>query len=179
MKLSFSRRPTLPALGRQSPALAVRTLDGAQWTLAASAPRVFTLVVFYHGHHCPVCRTYVGELEQKHDAFAGRGVEVIAISGDSADRAQRSRAEWMLGRLRLGYGLTERQMQAWGLSVSHGTQPDEPAVFNDPGVFLVRPDGVLFYAALTSLPVGRPRFDDLLEGIDWAIGREDASRPTA
>ena len=175
MKLRFARRPTLPALGERSPALEVRTLDGARWTLAESSPRVFTLVVFYHGHHCPVCRAYVGELDRKEDAFTGRGVEVIAVSGDSAARAERSRAEWMLGRLRLGYGLTERQMRTWGLSVAHGTQPNEPAVFNDPGVFLVRPDGVLFYAALTSLPVGRPRFDDLLEGIDYVLAREAPS----
>jgi hypothetical protein len=40
-------------------------------------------------------------------------------------------------------------------------------VFNEPALFLIRPDGTISYASLLSMPVGRPRLDDLLGGIDY------------
>ena len=32
------------------------TVAGSRWSLAAQQPQTFTMVVFYRGLHCPVCR---------------------------------------------------------------------------------------------------------------------------
>ncbi len=53
-------------------------------------------------------------------------------------------------------------MRAWGLFVSTGIDDGEPPLFNEPGVFLVRPDGTVYYEAILSMPLGRPKLDDLL-----------------
>jgi alkyl hydroperoxide reductase subunit AhpC len=58
-------------------------------------------------------------------------------------------------------------MREWGLFVSHGRSDDEPALFNEPGLFLIDPDGKVYYESILSMPVGRPRLDDLLHGIDY------------
>jgi len=55
----------------------------------------------------------------------------------------------------------------WGLFVSRAIDDGEPAVFNEPALFLIRPDGTVCYESILSMPVGRPRLDDLLGGSDY------------
>ena len=106
---------------RPVPALRVDTAEGP-WELAGQSPERFSMVVFYRGLHCPVCRGYIGELNGLVEEFAQRGVEVIAISSDTAERAGRTRADWKLDALRLGWALSPEQASAWGLyrSASRG-----------------------------------------------------------
>lgn len=44
---------------------------------------------------------------------------------------------------------------------------EEPDVFNEPAMFLIRPDGTVYYESILSMPVGRPQVDELLQGIDF------------
>jgi hypothetical protein len=60
-------------------------------------------------------------------------------------------------------------MRAWGLFVSHGINDGEPGLFNEPGLFLISPDHTVYYESILSMPVGRPRVDDLLSGIDYWV----------
>jgi peroxiredoxin len=92
-------KPMQPA-----PELDVATLDGRRFRLADRRPKAFTLVLFYRGLHCPICKQYLRELDRKLDDFAPRGVDVIAVSTDSEERAARSKEEWELARLPIGYG---------------------------------------------------------------------------
>ena len=73
------------------------------------------------------------------------------MSGDARDRAERARTDWGLEALPIGYGLTSLAMRQWGLYVSKGLH-DEPPAFNEPAFFLVRPNGTLYGAALSSMP---------------------------
>jgi len=155
-------RPARPA-----PELMVELLTGGFYVLAEQAPAAFTMVVFFRGLHCPVCRAQLRELDRRLDELAERGVDVVAISGDTRERTEQIRDAWRLQRLALGFGLSEEQMRSWGLFVSHGIDEDEPPVFNEPGLFLIKPDGTVYYESILSMPVGRPRLDDVLGGIDY------------
>jgi len=64
-----------------------------------------------------------------------------------------------------------------GLLVSRGIGDSEPAVFNEPGLFLIAADGSVYCESILSMPVGRPRTDDLLAGIDYWIGNDDPAAP--
>lgn len=169
-----SLRPLQPA-----PPLSVPVVDGARWTLSEQHPERFTMIVFYRGHHCPVCRTYLQELEGMLGDFTARGVEVIAISGDDSERAAASRREWGLDHLTLGYAQPVASMREWGLFISHARSGSEPATFGEPGLFLVRPDGTLYYVALNSMPFGRPNLGDMLRAVDFIIAREYPARGEA
>src|SRR5690348_7401821 len=46
-------------------------------------------------------------------------------------------------------------MREWGLFVSRGRSDDEPARFNEPGLFLIEPDGTVYYESILSMPAGR------------------------
>jgi peroxiredoxin len=157
-------RPTEPA-----PDLTVPLLGGGTYRLADQHPRTFTMIVFFRGLHCPVCRAQLSELERRLAEFEERGIEVIAVSGETHERASQLAQEWKLDQLPLAYGLTEAQMRAWGLFVSHGIKDGEPELFNEPGLFLISPDHTVYYESILSMPVGRPRVDDLLGGIDYWV----------
>jgi peroxiredoxin len=162
-----------------APPLETSLLDGSTWRLADAKPDVFTMVVVYRGLHCPICKTYLGELESKLPEFEKRGVDVVAVSTDSRERAEQSRAEWKLGKLKLGYGLPIATARDWDLYISSAIRDGEPPQFAEPGLFLVKPDGSLFYAARASAPWGRPPLDQMLRGIDVATERKMPARGEA
>ena len=167
-------RPRQPA-----PALRVGLLSGGTYVLADQAPQRFTMVVFFRGLHCPVCQVQLRELDRRLGELSERGVRVVAISGETRERTQQLSDQWRLERLALGYGLTEEQMRSWGLFVSRGVSESEPAVFNEPGLFLIAPEGTVYYESLLSMPVGRPRLDDLLGGIDYWAAHDYPARGDA
>jgi peroxiredoxin len=91
-----------PLFPRQEvPGLTAPLVGGGTFDLAAERPDRFTLVVFYRGFHCPICKLQLEELERRLGDFAQRGVGVIALSSDSRERAERAKAEWTIPTLRL------------------------------------------------------------------------------
>ena len=142
-------------------------MGGGTFGVADQRPATFTMLVFNRGLHCPVCRAQLREVDRRLDELVGRRIEVVSISGESEPRATRMRDEWGVRRLPLAYGLSERQMREWGLFVSRAMNDDEPPLFNEPALFLIRSDGTVYYESILSMPVGRPQLVDLLGGIDW------------
>jgi peroxiredoxin len=163
------------------PALSVKAVSGQTWTLAERKPERFVLVVFYRGLHCPICRSYLGELVKLEPAFKTRGVEAIAISSDEEERARRAVAEWQLGELTVGYGLDLSAARDWGLFISSSRGKtsagiEEPGQFGEPGVFLIRADGTLYWSAIQTMPFARPHFRELLSAVDFVIAKEHPAR---
>lgn len=167
-----SPRPRQPV-----PALDLTTLDGGNWQLADQAPDNFTMVVFYRGLHCPLCKGQLSNLDQRLGEFTDRGVEVIAVSTDTVERAEATPDAWGLEKLRIAHGLSVDEARKWGLyiSTSRGKTSvgiEEPDMFNEPGLFLIKPDGTLFGAYVQTMPFGRPEIDGVLKAIDFAIERQ-------
>lgn len=163
------------------PALKLDTLAHGRFDLAGESARNFTLVVFYRGLHCPVCAKYLIELERLVPEFEQRGVTVIAASSDNAERAAAMAEKVKASRLRMAYGLSLENARAWGLyiSASRGKTSigiEEPALFSEPGVFMVRPDGTLYYGNVQTMPFARPNFADLLAGLDFIIANDYPAR---
>ncbi len=163
------------------PALAVPTLAHGEFTLAQDKPAQFTLLVFYRGLHCPLCAKYLLELGRLLPDFEQRGVKVMALSSDTLERAQAMAAKLNAPNLRMGHSLSLADARAWGLyiSTSRGVTSigiEEPALFSEPGVFLVRPDGTLNYGAVQTMPFARPLFAELLAAIDFAIATNYPAR---
>jgi peroxiredoxin len=162
-----------------APDLTVPLLSGGTYRLSDQRPKLFTMVVFFRGLHCPVCRAQLSELERRLDEIEESGIEVIAVSGETRERTTTLAEEWKLERLPLGYGLSEEQMRAWGLFISHGINENEPALFNEPGLFLISPDHTVYYESILSMPVGRPRLGDLLGGIHYWTSHDYPARGEA
>ncbi len=161
------------------PNLEVPTLDGPVWRLADAAPPLFTMLVVYRGLHCPVCKAYLGQVESTLPELAKRGVEVLALSADSRERAEKARSEWDLQTLQIGYELPIAVARDWGLFISRSIREAEPAEFTEPGLFLIKPDRTLFFSAVQTAPWGRPPMDQMLRGIDIAVERKMPARGEA
>ncbi|MEM6909806.1 MAG: peroxiredoxin-like family protein [Pseudomonadota bacterium] len=163
--------------GDQVPALNLPLTNGARYDLAKQSPENFTLVVFYRGKHCPVCRSQLKDLASKLDEFSKRGVKVVAVSMDAQDRAMEVHEKWSTGDVPLAYDLSEANAREWGLYISSGRpDTDEPSVFSEPGMFLVRPDNTLYFASVQNAPFTRPPFDQLLQGLDYIIANDYPTR---
>ena len=166
-----------PVFPRQSaPALEVATTDGGTWRLADQKPENFTLVVMYRGLHCPICSRYLKDLDNKLGDFAAVGVEAIALSSDVEERAVQAKTDWKLDNLTVGYGLTLDSAREWGLYVSAGIGTtssgfEEPALFSEPGLFLVRPDGTIYFGSVQTMPFARPAFAEILGATKFVLER--------
>lgn len=161
------------------PALRVSTTAGETWDLAARKPSQFTMVVVYRGLHCPICKTYLKNLEARVDDFIARGVDVIAVSSDSRERAEAARQQWGLDKLTVGYGLSVASAREWGLYVSRAIKESEPDQFAEPGIFIVRPDRTLYWASISTMPFARPSFGDILGAIDIVVKNNYPARGEA
>lgn len=165
----------VPLIPRQpAPLLSVPLAGGGQWTLSEQKPEHFTLLNFYRGYHCPQCRNQLQELNRKAGDFADRGVDILALSADPQDRGELTKTEWGLDAIDVGYALPLEEARRWGLYISTGrgltsVGVEEPALFNEPGVFMVSPDGTLYAAIVQTMPFVRMHFAPLLAALDSTI----------
>jgi len=163
------------------PSLEVLTLEHGAFSIASDQPERFSLVVFFRGLHCPLCVKYLKELGALLPELDKRGVKVIAISSDDETRAREMAAKVGVPDLAFGYGLPLATARAWGLYISEGIGKtssgyEEPALFAEPGVFLVRPDQTLYYGAVQTMPFARPSFTDLMMAIDFSVSKNYPAR---
>ena len=163
------------------PALNLPLTNGERFVLGAQPGEKFDLLVFYRGLHCPICAKYLLELERLAPEFASRGVQVVAISSDDEERGKAMAEKVQANGVKFAYGLSLRSAREWGLyvSTSRGTTSigiEEPELFSEPGVFIVRPDGTLYYGATQTMPFARPQFQDLLGAIDFAVAKDYPAR---
>ncbi len=162
---------------RTFPEFTVPTVDGGQFQLSQRLGDNFTLLVFYRGLHCPICKMQLRELQRNLGDFAERDVTVAAISMDEKDRAEQTVEDWGVDELIVGYGMEEDLARKLGLYISSGRpNSKEPAIFSEPGMFLIRPDQTLYLASIQSMPFTRPPFDQLLQGIDFALEKDYPAR---
>ena len=153
----------MPLPRTKAPEMRFPLLDGPDWRLSAQRPQTFTLIVVYRGLHCGICKGYLGRLAALAPAFRAAGTAPVAVSADPQDRAERARSDWNLGDVPIGYGLTMDHAGPWGLYVSAARRDSEPPRFFEPGLFLVRPDGALFFTATQNMPFARPDLGAILD----------------
>ena len=149
------------------PDISLDLINNTHWKLSEQEPEKYTLLVFYRGLHCPVCKKYLEDLTTKLDQFVDRGINLIAISMDSEEKAKKAGNEWNISSLPVGFELTREKAETLGLYLSKGISEKEPELFSEPAVFLVNPDKTLYFSAVQTMPFARPGFDDMLNAIDF------------
>lgn len=164
-----------------APDLMVETLDHGTFELSEERADRFILICFYRGLHCPICAGYIKELDRQVDAFTKRGVTTIAISSDTQERSRKMAEKTGARSLRFGYGLDLSKAREWGLfiSASRGKTSigiEEPPLFSEPGVFLLRPDKTVYWLSVQSMPFARPNFEELVQALDFVVKNDYPAR---
>ncbi len=166
---------------QKTPDLSVPLVGGGTFDLSSEKSERGTVVCFYRGLHCPICATYLNEFEKLVDQFAERGIASVAISSDGEERAEAMKEKIGAKNLRFGYNLPLAKAREWGLyiSTSRGKTSigiEEPALFAEPGLFLINPDQTLYYMSVQTMPFVRPHFRELLGAVDFAIEKNYPAR---
>lgn len=166
---------------QKTPNLTLPTVAHGRFDLGNDQAQRGTLLCFYRGLHCPICIRYLTELEKLTAEIAERGVKTIAISSDSQDRAKGMAEKTGASTLRIAYDLPLAEARDWGLYVSTSrgktsTGLEEPALFSEPGVFLVTPERTLYFASVQTMPFVRPNFRELLGALDFVIEKNYPAR---
>lgn len=166
---------------QKTPNLSLPMIDGNTFDLSREGSDRGTVVCFYRGLHCPICATYLKELERLTPEFAKRGVTTIAVSSDDKDRATQMAEKIEAKVLRFAYDLPLTQARDWGLyiSTSRGVTSigiEEPALFSEPGLFMITPEQALYYGATQTMPFVRPHFSELVSALDFAIEKNYPAR---
>lgn len=166
---------------KKTPDLVVPTLGGGSFDLSKNAGERGTVVCFYRGLHCPICATYLKEFEKQAAAFHDKGVSTIALSSDGEERTQAMADKVEANLLTFGHSLELSKAREWGLyiSTSRGKTSigiEEPALFSEPGLFLVNPDQSLYYGSVQTMPFVRPHFSELVGALEFAIANNYPAR---
>ena len=166
--------------GDKAPEIELPLTIDARFHLSKQEPEAFTMLVFYRGKHCPICKRYLEEIGGRLSDFTDRGVNVFAISMDSEERAMVVDEEWETHDLPLVYDMPEDLARQYGLYISEKREgSDEPDKFSEPGLFLIRPDGTVYFAQMQSAPFTRPPLDELVKGLDIIAENDYTPRGTA
>lgn len=148
--------------------------------LGTGADGRFSLVVFFRGLHCPVCRKQVCELDRRLADLREAGVgRVLAVSMETPERSAQLVQEWHLDDLPVAHSLSEASARQWGLLVSTAIKDGEAPVFNEPGMFVLDADGTLYWSNVSSMPFGRPDLNDVIAGLQFAQKADYPARGAA
>lgn len=164
----------MPLPRAHAPEMRFPLVVGGDWTLCEQRPASFSMIVVYRGLHCGICKQYLGRLAALAPDFRAIGTEPVAVSADPREKAAQAREDWGTGDLPLGYGLSLDHAAPWGLYVSSARKEAETPRFFEPGLFLVRANGELFFAATQNMPFARADFEPWL---DWLPRVEDGAIP--
>ncbi|MBI1285412.1 MAG: redoxin domain-containing protein [Thiobacillus sp.] len=175
----MSAEITRPLPDTKAPALRLPTVGGSSFDLAAARPESFSMLVFYRGLHCPICKGYLNDLDGKFSDFEKAGVIPVAISSDPQDRAEKSKTDWGIKNLPIAYNFSVEDGRKWGLYISTAITEQEIPVFVEPGVFLIRPDQTLYAAAIQTMPFARPHFDEVLGAVRYVTKNRYPARGAA
>jgi peroxiredoxin len=146
--------------------ISIKEVDGAKWELKNTDDIGYTLLIACRGYHCPVCKGYLQQLDRMFKQFTERNVEIVPFSSDTEEKARQTISEWEFKNLRLYYGISIETARELGLFISRGIKDGEPQWFNEPGVFIIKPNGTLYAEFIQSMPFARPPLNELLGAID-------------
>lgn len=168
----------LPA-GSTFPTTEVAKLGGGTLTLGApQGGHDWQIVVVYRGLHCPLCKKYLATLQSLEAEYNGLGVDVVAVTGDGAEKVQAFVDEVGL-TIPVGHSLSVAQMQTLGLYISDPRSPQETdQPFPEPGLFVINDKGEIQIIDVSNAPFARPDLQGIANGIKFIRGNDYPIRGT-
>jgi hypothetical protein len=63
-----------------------------------------------------------------------------------------------------------------GLTRKISIDIEEPQIFSEPGIFLIKPDKTIYYLSVQSMPFVRPNFGEMVQALDYIIKNDYPAR---
>ena len=165
--------------GMKAPPLTVPLVGGGQFDLHQTAIENLLVLDVYLGLHCPRCHRHLLDMNSKVGHMQRRGIDSLAVSMDSEERASAAKEKWGLAALQVGYGMSLDDVIGWNLFASTPINESEPKhPFAEPAVFLITPDHTIYSAIYGTSPFNRFNYADMLEAMDMILARNYPARGT-
>lgn len=161
------------------PNIEVPLIDGGAFNMAEASPENFQIIVAYRGLHCPKCKAQLQAIDPMVADIRADGHDIVAISMDSEERAQKAKKDWKIEELPIGHSLELLDAKSLGLFISDSISDAEPHLFSEPGIFVVKADGTLYAQIIQNTPFGRPDMEDLMNGLNYAVKKDYPTRGTS
>lgn len=160
--------------GYALPNITIAKLGGGEIHLSkASKGYDWRMVVVYRGKHCPICTKYLSTLNDLLPEFNDIGVDVVAVSADSAEKAGIQLGE-INPNFDVGYGLTLVQMHQLGLYISNPRSAEETdRPFAEPALLVINDKGELQIIDISNAPFARPELNSILMGLKFIRNPEN------
>ena len=142
--------------GKKTPSLILNTLDNQEWSLEKNLNNNMTMIVFYRGLHCPICSDFLKLIESQLEDYKKANTNVIVVSMDSKEKAEKTKESWGLSNLNIAYDLSEEKAREWNLYISKSIKEAESDIFCEPGLFIIKQDGSLYIINTSNMPFARP-----------------------
>ncbi len=81
-------------VGQRIDSVEIVDIDGEPYQIGQAWSEKTALIVFYRGGWCPYCNFQLRELAKKHEQLEAAGLQVVAISADTADKAATTLAQF-------------------------------------------------------------------------------------
>lgn len=131
------------------------------------------LVIVYRGKHCPICTRYLNTLNELLPKFNALGVDVIAVSADTEDRAT-IQLDGIKPEFAVGYDMSIAQMQSLGLYISDPrSEAESDRPFPEPGLFMINEKGKIQIIDISNAPFARPDLNVILGGAGFVRNPEN------
>ncbi len=159
------------AAGSMFPVIPLPVLGGQMRDITKpKAGLDWMLILVYRGKHCPLCTTYLKQLNALIPDLNGLGVDVVAVSADAEARAI-SHMEEVSPNFEVAHSMSIPQMQELGLYISgphNGMNVETP--FAEPGLFVLDENGILQIIDISNVPFARPDLAWIAKGIGFRRG---------
>lgn len=154
--------------GAEFPVSKIASLGMCDLTMGRpSGKNDWQLISVYRGKHCPYCSRYLLELDVLVPRLNAIGIDVIAVSADSLDRAE-PHISGLGVSLPIGYDLSVAQMRMLGLYISEPrSDAESPRPFAEPGLFIGNADGLLQVTDISNGPFVRRHLETLVGGLEF------------
>ena len=163
----------------QLPTLELPLLSGGTFSVEDASPEHFQIIVSYRGLHCPKCKAQLKAIDPMVADIRADGHDIVAISMDSEERAQKAKDDWGIEELPIAHSLELMDAKSLGLFISDAISDQEPKIFSEPGIFVVHSDGTLYAEIVQNTPFGRPDMQDLIDGLNFAVKNDYPTRGTS
>lgn len=159
-----------PVPSKPFPELEFPLVGGGTFTLADNHPPFMTVLNVFRGLHCPRCKAQLADFTTHLGQLTELGADLVSVSMDPVERAEKTVADWGLSETRVGYGLSETQARDLGLYISQSIKDTETSLFAEAGLFLIRSDGTYYGGVINTFPFMRPTAAMLLDVLKAAVG---------
>ncbi|MFQ5842471.1 MAG: peroxiredoxin family protein [Thermodesulfobacteriota bacterium] len=157
-----------PEIGTRAPQFRLPSIQGTRFSLYRREG-TWVVLVFYRGSWCPMCNIQMKSLARDYPRFQALNAEVIAVSADTPEGAEKIRdksgAPFPIlldegNSVTKSYGLLAEKREWKDLpALVHGKKSETYAI---PGVFIIDPQGILRYSYVSKSFKDRVKNDDLI-----------------